>query len=315
MKRPTKSVVIAGLPRCGTTLLATFLASRPRVSFLTDYVTCFNEAALHLGVQDWRAPLDDTQRRVALAIVRDQLLRFRHPVLVGVDGFLSLRGLHEAVLAELMRPGDVAVGHKLLLTAHQVERLLEETDTHVVVMYRDARDAALSFFHRTGRGVEHYLEGWRRMARLVVASRHPRLFPIHYESLVSSPQVALTPLFRALDLELDTRHAGLVFDRGPAGSVAWTGNSSLGTPSRAFDRHAVARWRTAIDSPIVRYAGVTCRRELQELGYPSGPGIALAERYRWQLHRAAHLLSRAADERWEATRARFLDLIAPALRP
>lgn len=309
-----RSLLIAGLPRCGTTLLATFLASQRHVSFLTDYVTSFTVAASQLGIDDWRAPLDRTQRRIALAMVRDELLRFRHPVLVGIDQFETLRDLHEALLRELARPEDRVVGHKLLLSAEQIPPLVEQTTSTIVVLYRDPRDAALSYFHRTGGGVEVYLERWLDMVRLARAYHHERFLPIRYEAMVSTPAAALRRLSDALRLELDSERASLVFDRGAAGSIPWRGNSTFEDASRPFEAHAVGRWRGAAGSPIVRYAAWTCRRELQQLGYPEGPPMSIVETSRWRAHRAAHRLAKHADRSWERSRARILALAAPKLR-
>ncbi len=309
-----RSLLIAGLPRCGTTLLATFLASQRHVSFLTDYVTSFTVAASQLGIDDWRAPLDRTQRRIALAMVRDELLRFRHPVLVGIDQFETLRDLHEALLRELARPEDRVVGHKLVLSAEQILPLVEQTDSTVVVLYRDPRDAALSFFHRTGGGVESYLERWLGVVRLARTFHHPRFIAIRYETMVSTPTHALGGLANSLGLELDLERADLVFDRGAAGAMPWGGNSTEQEAARPFDAHAVGRWRSALGSPIVRYAAWTCRRELEALGYPDGPTMSLAEAWRWRAHRTAHALVRRADKRWEKSRARILALAGPDVR-
>lgn len=309
-----RSLLIAGLPRCGTTLLATFLASQRHVSFLTDYVTSFTVAASQLGIHDWRAPLDRTQRRIALAMVRDELLRFRHPVLVGIDGFETLRDLHEALLRELARPEDRVVGHKLLLSAEQIPPLVEQTTSTIVVLYRDPRDAALSYFHRTGGGVEVYLERWLDMVRLAKTFHHPRFIAIQYETMVSAPTTALGGLADRLGLELDAERTSLVFNRGAAGSMPWAGNASDGHAAGPFEAYAIGRWRNAPASPIVRYAACTCRRELRQLGYPEGPSMSLLETSRWHAHRTTHQLIRHADRSWERSRARLLSLAAPTLR-
>ena len=311
--RPRRVVVIAGLPRSGTTLLATFLASQPHTTFVTDYVASFTDALTRLGV-GWTSSLDPTQRRVALSIVRDNLLRFRHPVLVRADAFATMRALHEAVMDELAKPDDVAVGHKLVLDAPEVAAMVHDTAAIVIVLYRDPRDAAVSYFHTTGVGVEHYLERWRRVVTMLRVTKHPRLFAIRYESLVTRPDVALAPLFRALGLPLDVAHAELKFRRGPGGDVPWRGNATFGDPRPAFDAGAVERWRTMTSSPIVRYAAWTCRRELADLGYPPGPDIPRLEAARWARQRATHVALGASERWWERQRTRLVSVLAPPLR-
>lgn len=313
MNEPRRSLIIAGLPRSGTTLLSTFLASQARCTFVTDYLGAFSEALDHLHV-DWSTALTTTQRRVALAIVRDQLLRFRHPVLVGVDAFSTVAELHALVLEELARPNDLAVGHKLLLSHDRISAILAQTRLTVVVLYRDPRDAAVSYFHRVGTGVEGYLEEWRHTVTLLERTRHPRLFGLRYEDLVRAPERTLRPLFDALRLTLDPSRAALTFNRGPAGQTKWQGNASFEAPQRPFDPSAVERWRTMPDSPIVRYAAWTCRRELARVGYEPGPSMSKREAARWTAHRTAWDLVRRADRRWERGRAQILDLFAPPLR-
>lgn len=307
-----RTVIVAGLPRCGTTLLSTFLAAQPFCTFLTDYLGSFTDALAFLQV-GWRTPLDLTQRRVALAKVRDQLLRFRHPVLVRPESFFTVAELHHAVLAELAKPGDRVVGHKLLLSQREVAALLEHTDHHVVVLYRDPRDAALSWYHRTGGGVEGYLERWRRMVRYLEHTSSPRLFPLRYEAMVERPTETLRPLFDALGVPLSLERRELVF-RGPSGAVRFTGNAGSGTDRAPFDARAIEGWRAHLDSPVVRYAAAVTARERDRLGYPPGPPLARSERARWHAHRAAHEVAAQVDAWWKRRRADVLARIAPPLR-
>ncbi len=313
-ERTWRPLIIAGLPRSGTTLLSTFLASQARCTFITDYLPSFSEAREHLRVR-WNTPLTQTQRRIALAIVRDQLLRFRHPVLVGVDSFRTLTELHLAVLDELAQPDDLVVGHKLLLSAEDIRATLAETDLNIVVMYRNPRDAALSYYLRTGGGVEAYLRDWREAIALMHRSHDSRLFPIRYENLIGSPESTLSPLFGALALPLDVRRTALSFDRGPAGRVPWKGNASFAPPERTFNPSVAGRWRENQDSPIVRYATWACRHELSLMGYPRGPLIPRAERLRWEIHRLAHRTAARVDVAWRDARAAALERLGTPLKP
>ncbi|MEY2936227.1 MAG: hypothetical protein RL033_6976, partial [Pseudomonadota bacterium] len=101
------------MPRSGTTLVATLLAGQRGVQFLTEYFPAFLEAQRRLR-KSWNAALDLSERRIALALIRDQFLRVRHPVLVKQDAFSTLDELHRAVLAELASAQDRWLGHKLL---------------------------------------------------------------------------------------------------------------------------------------------------------------------------------------------------------
>jgi len=294
MPQPFTRLVIAGMPRCGTTLLATFLNAQNGITFMTDYVRSFHEAMERLDV-DWHESLSLAQRRVVLAIVRDQFLRFRHPVLSSVDDFRSIDDLHRLVLDELRAPGDSVVGHKVRLDPQEVEYLLDATPLYCVVLLRDPRDAALSWFHRAGKDVEFYLRDWKRMVRTCHRRQdHPRLFALRYESLVTRPQETLSSLARALAFDLDTSIGSLSFQRAPTTPrTGWTDNSSYGDVKRPFDHAAVGRWRADADSEVVRYAAWLCRREVVLLGYDPSAKTAGGWRERFHFRRAATIAEAA----------------------
>jgi hypothetical protein len=287
-----KRVVIVGMPRCGTTLLATLLDAQQGCTFITDYVSGFHDVAERLAVR-WNQPLDLPARRVALAVVRDQFLRLRHPVLVGVDAFSTLDDLHRLVLGELSDSTTRVAGHKLVLRSPQVRALLDQTSLDAILMYRDPRDAALSYWHRTGEGVESYLRDYKRMLRLArELEGHPRLFAIRFESLVTEPERALEPLSRALGLAIDPTIVSLKFRRGPAArALDWSDNSAFGDVTRRFDDAPLERWQKHPDSPVVRFAAWFCKSEIERLRYAPHPPLHARERARF----AANAVTAAAD--------------------
>jgi hypothetical protein len=275
-------LVIVGLPRSGTTLVATLLAAQAGITFLTDYFSAFAEALERLG-KGWNASLNTSERRIALALVRDQFLRVRHAVLVKQSEFDTLDALHERVLAELAGEQDAWVGHKLLLAPSQLRATLAQTQLRCLLLVRDPRDAAISYFHRTGGGVERYLRNWCETVRLWQDLReHPRLFGLRFEDLVAHPSRSLERLGVWLGQRLDAAPVELQFRRSAAhGDVVWRENSAFGDVRERFDQHSLERWRSHGESPIVRYAGWVARAELDELGYPSVAPIRLGERMRF----------------------------------
>ncbi|MCC6876744.1 MAG: sulfotransferase [Sandaracinaceae bacterium] len=296
-----KRLVIAGMPRCGTTLLATLLDSQPGCFFLTDYLPAFHEAKRRLRV-GWQTALSLPQRRVALAIARDQLLRMRHPLLLGPDRFRTLDELHRLVLEDMCGASSIVAGHKVVLDAPDVRELLRETDVHVVICYRDPRDAALSYWHRVGGGVESYLETYKRMIALVLERPSPRLFAIRYETLAEDREHALASLAATLGLTL-WAPTELSFHPGPKGRVEWSGNSAF------EDGNSQERWRGHEQSRIVRYAAHVCAAEIGTLGYAPGPALSARERARWARQRWVTRADRRASDLFtrglEAIRRRF----------
>ena len=261
-------LLIVGLPRCGTTLVATLLGAQPGIHFLTDYFPAFSEAVQRLG-RSWSNTLSPSERRIALALVRDQFLRVRHPVLVKPESFSNLDELHRLVLAELTSHAERWVGHKLLLAPEQLRAVLDQTSIHCLLLLRDCRDAALSFFHRTGGGVERYVRNYCEMVRVARSLEpHPRLFTLRYEDLIVAPEPTLARLGQWLGVGIDPNVTQLRFQRSRAhGALGWSENSVFGDVTERFDSRPVGRWHEASASSIVRFAGWAARRELRELGY------------------------------------------------
>ena len=272
-------LLIVGLPRSGTTLMATLLGAQPEIHFLTDYFSAFNEAVHRLG-KSWNGTLEMSERRVALALVRDQFLRVRHPVLVKPESFSSVDELHRLVLAELVSGGETWVGHKLLLGPAQLRQVLAQTQIHCLLMVRDCRDAALSYFHRTGGGIERYVRNWCETVRVArELEGHPRLLALRFEDLIDSTDVSIERLGRWLHLTIDANVSELHFQRSRAhGATAWRENSAFGDVQARFDRKPIGRWQTSSASSIVRYAGWAARRELAALGYEPSAPLSRSER-------------------------------------
>ncbi len=310
-KSPVR-LVIAGLPRCGTTLLATLLHQQPGVRFVTDYVQAHAHAAERLRVRHDQA-LDLAQRRVALALARDNWLRLRHVVLVGTGAFRTLDELHRAILGELAADAGVGVvGHKAVLEPGAVADLLAQTDVHVIVMLRDPRDAVLSHWHHQGTSAERYLAQWRAMARFALAERSPRFAWVRYEDLVRTPSEALARVLGWWGASA-VAASELVFTRGAVGQdVAWVDNSSFGDVKRVLDSAPVERWRARAGSKLVRYAQVACAAEIERLGYPPGD-VTIADRARFGFHRAYHTLDQRGVAATERARRWLTQRLAPPL--
>jgi sulfotransferase family protein len=276
-----KRLLIVGLPRSGTTLMATLLGAQRGVHFMTDYFPAFSEALLRIGKR-WNDELTANERRIALALVRDQFLRVRHPVLVKHDAFASIDQLHRAVLDELAREGDAIVGHKLLLDTRELEQALDTSGAHCLLMYRDPRDAALSFFLRTGSGVEGYVRTWREMlGRWGGAASHPRLFLLRFERFIQDPASVLGELATWLGVPLSLDVPELHFQRSRAhGATPWQDNSAFADVRRRFDAQPLGRWKRELDSPVVRYASWATARDVERLGYEPSPELGLTPRER-----------------------------------
>ncbi len=294
-RQDLQRLVIVGLPRSGTTLLATLLGAQPRVHFLTDYFPAFTDALSRLR-KAWDGTLSQIERRIALAVVRDQFLRVRHPVLVKLDGFATIDQLHQLVMGELASDQDRWIGHKLLMGPELLRSTLGQTELRCLLLLRDPRDAALSYFHRTGGGVEFYLRNWCEMVQLWhELEGHPRLYMLRFEDLISAPTATLQKLGAWLGIEFDSSVPELQFQRSRAhGATAWRENSAFQDVSARFDRQPLGRWRTHPRSPIVRYAGWVARRQLATMGYEAAPALSPRERLSFACLRALEVTEHQA---------------------
>ena len=68
-----RRVVTVGMPRSGTTLLASFLNAQAGITFRADYLGAFQEIQSRLGL-GWQHAMNASQRRVALALMREQII-------------------------------------------------------------------------------------------------------------------------------------------------------------------------------------------------------------------------------------------------
>jgi hypothetical protein len=277
-----RRAILAGLPRCGTTLLSSILGSHPEVHFLSDYLHSFARAQQKLSVR-WDGSLSVSERRVVLAMVRDELVRMAQPIRVRVEDFTSIDELHRIVSRQLPTKRVRVSGHKTVLQAREVEALLAQTSITVLVCLRDPRDAAYSYWHRVGEGVEAYLEDWRAMAALSLRG-HPRLVVVRFEELASSSQDAIDRVYAQLGLEPHPLPTELAFRRSLMREASWEGNSAIGDGP-------VDRWKRESNDPIVRYAAATLSEQIARFGYDEGPTIDWRETLRWQLHRRRHGLA------------------------
>lgn len=302
MQLPTQGfqrLLIVGLPRCGTTLVASLLAAQPGFHFLTDYFPAFTDVLRRLR-QTWDGRLTPSQRRIALAVVRDQFLRVRHPVLVKLDSFATVDELHRLVMMELASVHDKWVGHKLLMEPAQLRLTLQQTSIRCLIMFRDPRDAALSYFHRTGGGVEAYLRIWREMVLLWRdLEQHPNLLGLRFEDLIGMPALTLKRLGDWLGMEIDSDVPELQFQRTRAhGATSWRENSAFQDVSQRFGRQPVGRWRSQRATPIVRYAGWIGAHELDLLGYEqSANRLTVRERWNFACLRALELAEQHAHSK------------------
>lgn len=309
MAKTPKRIVIAGLPRCGTTLLASLLNQQPGCRFVTDYSNWFRDAQERLGI-GWTDPLTLAQQRVCLALAREEWVRHRHPVLI--RSFSTVDELHRGICGELA--GDaVAVGHKSTLMPEQIVATSRDTTIFVIVMVRDPRAAALSFWHRTGQGVESYVQRWKQTVTACFSSERSNLLVVRFEDLIDRPKEVLGRITASWGAVPEIP-AQLTFGSGSSRDIEWRDNSSYHDIGSRFDRRALERWRSESTSPIARYADVTCRTQMARLGYRALP-LPRSDVLRMRFHEWVTRLDRQVEQGLSRARSAIVRTLAPPLSP
>lgn len=304
--RPLR-VVIAGVPRCGTTLLASLLQQQPGVHFETHYTQWFADALRNLG-RGPDGPLVRSERAAILASAKHGWSRLGHGLRVGVDDFECVDGLHAAIAAELA--AEPVFGHKLVVGASSIRSLLRGSDVHMILVVRDPRAAALSAWSLWRENLEGYLHRWKQLVGLGAASTHPRLRLVRYEDLVRAPGPTLEQITRwwgATPVVPDE----LTLSQEKAGQVQpWVHNSAFGDVEDVLSDAPLERWRESRSSPVVRYAWAVAGDLASRLGYVPIP-MSTAEKARWRAHETAWLFERRV---WYAT-SRLRDKVRSRLVP
>jgi hypothetical protein len=282
-----RRAAIVGMPRSGTTWLAAALNRQPGVRWLSDYLNSFPLFLEQSGAA-WYTRLTLTERRSALAMVRQNLLSVGHRSNISAGDFVTLDELHARVCDELAAGDRTVVGCKYWLRARELAQLLNETEVLAVLMIRDPRDAAFSFWHRSHGGAEVYLEDWCQAVQLACSQKdNKNLVVLRFEEVFADPERALRRVLSALGLStnvsvLDGELASppnSMFDPSPSGRETWLGR---------------------IDDPIVQYAGWRCQPYLKDVGYAEGPATSLRQKVTMLQARAAASLQtqmRAATHR------------------
>jgi hypothetical protein len=264
----SRNVILAGVPRCGTTLLASVLNAQPACGFVTDYIDSVHWAASTLRVQ-YGEQLSQEQKRIALAIVRDELIRIGHLSVFGLSDFGTLNDLTRCVLADLLEKKSGILGHKSrALSSSGVASILCTDSISVLVILRDPRDAALSYWHRNGFGVEEYCERWNDFSRLCEQfSDHPNLFWLKYEDFTRQNKDLLRRLENWLGMSI-TMSKPRRFSQGTMrAETPWTSNSAFGDIGQALSTAPIGRWERHKESQVVAYSNWACRDQLIKKNY------------------------------------------------
>ena len=221
--RPVRPLIIAGMPRSGTTLLQHLCNAHPEMSvtnefgnfaFLGSSYGAYALRALHrwhrvsgrwrfLGAADtdWRLNHRDNLRFVGTHLL--QLAR-RRPFRIDVT--------HLTAAAAVGAPEARVIGDKLPRYIFSMKRFVSHPDLFRLVIYRDCRDVASSFLRKVrtdwrDMAWSRHLDNAEKIAGRWVTSIEEMeahadgLFVMRYEALVDEPGTHLQRLGSWLDVD------------------------------------------------------------------------------------------------------------------
>lgn len=276
-------VVVLGLPRSGTTLVANLLNSQPNCTVYHDFLSAPLYAAKTVGGFD----------RVLDPRMRNRVMGQIQPDVTGFEcSAPTLLGIYMAALQAIAREGDTVVGHKVVGEFALTEPVLTTTDVRVIYVLRDVRDVVLSHWEFGWDNIDAAIERWRQAAAAVSRiEQHPRVAIIRFEKLIRCPHAELEPVEKLLGFPINVDLPQL---RSRSADPRWHHNSSFHDLKGLFDRQAVERWRQHATTPLVRYATFACRRELAAGGYDCAPLAELSPRERLKFAIRATVLEAAS---------------------
>lgn len=283
-------VFVVGMPRSGTTLLASMLDGSPDLAMSpeTDYFPNFWRPCQRQGCLDTPAG-----RRHFVARWLDSAeaarLRLSAPAMDRLRDALSGRPVgHRQILEATLRSyaaergkplwGEKTPDHVLYL--ERIQQLFPES--RVVQIVRDPRDVARSLDKVPWRrgNLVHHVEKWRRCvgARPVDPARYRR---VRYEDLLRDPEPVIRYLAEFLEIHFDPamlhpeQRQERIFD---SDNEPWKSKAR-----RPLDPANAGKWRDAMTDRDRGLVSALAGPELRELGYDldAGVGTATTRLYIW----------------------------------
>ena len=258
-------IVIAGMPRSGTTLLRRLCNDHPQMrvtnefsnfAFVGDslpvYAARAGKRVLEINGASRIIGQYGTRTMNYLGNVRAVSAHLLRLARLGV-GRVTVAALVEE--AREAAPGARVVGDKMPPYIFMMDKLVLLPDLRRVVIYRDCRDVTSSFLRmvRTKWRRRLWVRKWNTAERIaarwvrgieIMECHHSRLFAIRYEDLVQRPEAELRRL------------------------AEWLGVEPSGFDATQVSDAAIGKYRQGLSDQeldaVLKVAGPTLRR----LGYP-----------------------------------------------
>lgn len=260
-----KSLLVTGFVRSGTTFLANFLNAQKDCLVYRDFLNSIFRTPKSLGVVSYKEELTDRQKNIILSELKAEGWSIGTNVLDQISkDFFSLNELHKKVLTLLKDSHSYkVVGNKTTILGGDLKTLLEETDIHIIYIYRDFRDVILSAKNRFRNfNLTRMLIDLEKDLKESLKLTHKRLLKIHFEELMNNTDITIKKISLFLDIPI-VKDVRVAKDR----QIDWINNSSFHDIKAMFDKQACYRWRKEKDSKEVKYCEIILKDFLNEAGY------------------------------------------------
>lgn len=260
-----KKLLITGVMRSGTTLLANYLQAQEGMIVLRDQLVALFRTSKLLGIRFFGQELTGREKRVVLTNLKAQSLLFglREINRISLNSFTTLNELFEAC-AGLSEKEISLFGVKVTEAEDWVEDLLRN-NYFVVYLIRDLRDVLLS---QKNMFVDYdrmrVAKKWKEKTSKILSlkGKYSKLIIIRFEDLVLEKNDSLFQLSFFLG-KIEYNKKTLVDVTG----VPWISNSSYHDIKSLFDPVSVNRWKRCLEEKEVVYGSVVNRKLMKELNY------------------------------------------------
>ncbi len=263
-----RAVLVTGMMRSGTTLVANFLNSQPGCVVYADLLRSLFAEAEGLGVLDLSRVLTERERNVLCSSLAAEGWR------MGLESLGEIpRGeveswfdLYRLALKSLDKSGNAQVLGTKITREYRYSSQLLDHGARLIFCVRDPRDVLLSSKNRfSNYDLFAYADSWKKSVRLAEGlTMHKNCELVLFEQLLNdgTRPAVIDRLSRLLGVALDSDSESLMLRSG----IAVMSNTSFGDVSKPFDPQAGFRWKRHLDEIEVVFASHFLGSEIEKLG-------------------------------------------------
>ncbi len=273
-----KYVLISGRERSGTTFLCNFLHSQTNVTMYTDIFEPLlrgpDVTKTDDDIIDYHKRLSSPEKKEFIEKIKHQAQNPRLPAYIrkgftinfNLDDFNTIEEAYYLLLNGIAKKNDAIVGHKVTNGEVNIQKLLNQTNIHVIYVYRDPRDVMQSlrikFPHED---LNRAIDNWVNCLKLILKIKHKNLLLIKYEELIRQTPEVKKKLENFLEADLNFNPNKIY-----CYNDVWKSNTSYADVNSVFNPKSIYRWKKNPNNIINRYISIKTKPILNTLNYEPG---------------------------------------------